>query len=131
MKRGEILYSPKFEFFDGWKDDKLLIALNNPVQNQPYLVVLVNSQQKNKYDKPGCYAADGYYFVVANADWFIKNTWVQFYDLFEFDYRKVALEESKGNLISKGILKEETIRAIINCIKISYSISRYHKELLT
>lgn len=52
---GDILCDKKFKFGDGTVGEKLLIILNKPRGNEPYLVVKTTSQ-KDRYEgvKPGC-----------------------------------------------------------------------------
>ncbi len=45
------------------------------------------------------------------------KTWVQFHELYEFDFNKLMHSRHKGDLEFIGQLTASTINAIINCIK--------------
>lgn len=131
MKKGEITYSPKYKFKNGGADDKLLISLNDPLPGEPYLIVLVTSQQKYRKNIPGCHSAQGYYAIPRGIDYFEKPmTWVIFHTLREFALKDELTESWRGNFIGKGFLKETTLRAIINCLKQSDYITKHRASLL-
>ena len=64
--RGSIFVAENFIFSDGTKGKKLLVLLNNPASNDPYLLVKTTSQKHSKPDNPGCienYHHLRFYFV--------------------------------------------------------------------
>lgn len=120
MQKGEVIYCPSWEFPDGGKDDKLIINLNNPSPGEPYILLLTTSQQKKKTNAPGCRALLGYHVIPKKVDFFDRDfTWVLFWTVTEFSLEKELRESWRGNFITKGILKPETVSAIINCFKAS------------
>ncbi len=131
MRKGEVVYCPKYIFPDGGQDDKLIINLNDPAPGEPYLLLLTTSQQHLKIYKEGCHPNDGYYAIPKHKDFFDKDmTWILFSTLREFTL-KVELRESwKGNLETVGFLKDVTLRAIINCLENSNFITSYQSSLL-
>lgn len=132
LNKGTILYHKAFKFYDSEIGQKLLIILNTPDLNkqEPYLCCKTTSQQKFNIDKEGCHSNKNIYVLNANYDWFQERTWVQFHELYEFDRKKFLQEHFNGNLEVKGKLRENTIKAIINCIKRSDDVSSYHLMLL-
>ena len=132
MKKGEVICSPKYQFPDGGVSDKYLINLNDPAPGEPYLVVLVTSKEKPYRIKiPGCHSTRGYYVIPKSVDFFYADfTWVLFHTLREVTLKDELTESFKGNFITKALLKETTLRAIINCFKNSRYITKYHESLL-
>jgi hypothetical protein len=130
MKRGEIIFSRNYKFSDGTITKKFLIVLNEATSNNPHLLLLTTSQQWKRNTSPGCYAKENYFVIQENNDWFDKNTWVLFDPIIEYNFRKELEEHFKQNLESKAFLKQETIRAIINCLKQSDDITPYQISLL-
>lgn len=131
MRKGEIIYCSKYQFPDGGQDDKLIINLNGPGQNEPYLLLLATSQQGTRLSSQGCHSGKGYYTIPKNTDFFVKDfTWILFYTLREFNLKEELKESWSGNFITKGFLKDETLRAIINCLKASNYINKLQSLLL-
>lgn len=129
MKRGEVLYSPRFEFKDGGQSPKLFIVLNDPTQTNPALVVRTTSQSKGRRLSPGCFANEGYFVLLAGQDWFRETTWI-ILEVYEYDFKKELAEHFQGNLATKGSLNEETVRAIVNCLKRTEDVTPYHLSVL-
>ena len=130
MKKGTVIFRPDYEFDDGGVSDKLLVLLNSPEPPTPYFFLLTTSQQKNKQDSTGCYK--DYFVLAGHTDFFKKNpTWFLFDTLTEYDAHKILQESlEKGKFHEKGVLKEETINGILNCLKKSGRLSTYEKEML-
>ncbi len=56
MKAGDVFYFINFKFKDGSTANKILIILNTPQDNEPYLVCLTTSVQKKWRTKElGCH----------------------------------------------------------------------------
>lgn len=131
MQKGEIIYCPNYQFADGGEDDKLIINLNTPAAGEPYLLLLTTAQAKKKLKAPGCQSNLGYYVLQKNVDFFLKDfTWILFWTLREFSLTEELREAWKGNFITKGILKQTTLSAIINCLKASNYITQRQTILL-
>jgi hypothetical protein len=123
------LYSPRFEFKDGGQSPKLFVVLNDPTQTDPGLVLRTTSKDKGRRLGPGCFSKEGYYVVPAGHDWFRDTTWVLL-EVYEYDFKRELTEHFKGNLETKSSLREETLRAIINCLKRTEDITSYHLTIL-
>ena len=130
MRRGEVILSRNYKFSDGTIAKKFLIVLNEGTLNDPHLLLLTTSQQWKRNASPGCYAKENYFVIKENNDWFDKITWVLFDPIIEYNFKKELEEHFKQNLESKALLKQETIRAIINCLKQSDDITSYQISLL-
>lgn len=136
MDRGDVYHSPNHEFEDGGKAKKLLILLNTPAKDNCYIFVKTTSKNRDntKKDIPACYSNDrgrGYYVIGANEDWFDLLTWVLFDPVIILSDEEVLKEATeKGNLIFRTRLKDVTIRAITNCMKISPYVNGYVLDLI-
>jgi hypothetical protein len=132
MRKGTVLFHPKFEFSNGETGKKYLIILNTPdiKKSQPFLICKTTSQPKNKPKEPGCHAEKNVYGIEANSDFFPKRTWVQFFEIFEFNHDEFIKQHFELGLKVKAELKPQTINAIINCLKKSDDVSAYHLSLL-
>ena len=130
MKRGEVILSKNYKFSDGAVSKKFLIVLNEGFADSPHLLLLTTSQQWKRSGAPGCYSKDNYFVIQEKIDWFDKTTWVLFDPIVEYNFKKELEEYFKQNLEAKALLKETTIRAIINCLKQSDDITPYQISLL-
>jgi hypothetical protein len=131
MTRGTVLFHNRFRFIDGDIGEKLLIILNTPQDNQPYLACKTTSRCKYLITIEGCHSDKSIYHIKANKDGFHCDTWVQLNEIFEF----TQAERLKAHLIDKvcavtHCLSEPTIRAILNCIWKGDDASQYHLDLL-
>lgn len=131
MTRGTVLFHTKFRFTDGEIGEKLLIILNTPTPNEPYLVCRTTSKCKYYITKEGCHEDKGIYHIKANRDGFSYDTWIQLSDIFEFTQEELlnARHVHKTCQI-KHCLKENTIRAILNCIWKCDDVTQYQLDLL-
>ena len=131
MQKGEVVYCPHYTFPDGGVDDKLIINLNEPASGEPNLFLLTTAQPKTKLKTPGCFSNRGYYVIQKNLDFFLAEfTWVLFWTLTEFSLVEELREAWKGNFKTMGILRPETVAAIINCLRDSNYINTQQVSLL-
>jgi len=125
-----VLYHLNFQFKDGETGQKLLIILNTPRNDEPYLCCKTTSKQKFDLDKEGCYSNKNIYVLNPTKDCFSLKTWVQFYDIYEFHASTFLQAHFNGDIKIKGKLLINAINAIVNCIRKSEDISNYHLLLL-
>jgi len=131
MNKGDILYHREFKFFNGDASNKLLVILNTPPKIEvPYLVSKTTSNQQNKPQDPGCHLRESLFLIKANYDFFKKDTWLQFYDLYELDGRDLLKDKFNGLVELCGTLREQTINEVLNCIRKSEDVSDYHLKLI-
>ena len=124
MQKGEVIFCPHYIFPDGEEGKKLVVNLNNPSQGEPYLLLLTTSKRKSKIESAGCYSHKGYYVIPAGSDLFTTDyTWILFWTLHEFSLEEELRESWNSNFQTVGILKPQTINAIISCIKNSSYIN--------
>ena len=130
MDRGTILYHRAFQFKDGEIGQKLLIVLNTPQNDAPYLCCKTTSKIKYGIEKEGCHSSKNIYVLNPVAQCFKEKTRVQFHEIYEFDNHSFLQAHFKGELDVKGKLPEQIINAVVNCVKKSDDISKYHLHLL-
>lgn len=130
MKRGEVIFSPQFKFADGGTSKKLLVVLNEATGSTPYLILLATSQQYGKRIDQGCHSKQGYYTISPKTDWFKVPTWIMFDRIYEYTLGRELKEHFESNLVTQATLKENTINAIINCLKLSEDITPNQLALL-
>ena len=108
---GSVFVAENFIFSDGTKSKKLLVLLNNPASNDPYLLVKTTSKKHSKPDTPGC--IENYhqvYLIQKNSPFFIKDTWIQLDDYFPFSQKTI-----QKKLKHIGLLPGKTVKLIISC----------------
>lgn len=131
LGKGAILFHKKFEFKNGELGEKLIIILNNPdPTKEPYLVCRTTSQERGKSRKFGCQEDFSLFYLPASYDFFNKNTWIQLYEIFQFEASSLLRDHFEGKLKVLGRLKELTIRQLMNCIKKIKDVTLYHRELI-
>lgn len=109
--RGSIFVADDFVFSDGTKGKKLLVLLNNPASNDPYLVVKTTSQKHSKPDTSGCIEKyHQVFFIPANSNFFKKDTWIQLDDHFMFSQKHV--DEKLKHI---GQLTAKIFKLVISC----------------
>ncbi|MBA4311411.1 MAG: hypothetical protein C0417_02160 [Chlorobiaceae bacterium] len=121
VKRGEIYYDLRYEYPTlGNVDDKLIIILNKIyLPTQDIIAVPVATAKTSRKYNHGCNQRVGIFYLEANKDFFTNNTCVQ---LFVLNSGKTITEEkfqeklNSKTMISKGILKSETIIKLVKCI---------------
>jgi len=111
--KGTIFHHKNFTFKDGDVSSKLLVLLNTPSRNDPYLFIKTTSQQKGKSKTPGCDEKRSLFFVPANTAFFEFDTWVQLYEIYPFPPDDVQRDP---DFVIINILDDKTTSAIIDCL---------------
>ena len=94
------------------------------------MACLATSQLKYR-KSPGCQRKASLFFIEAKRDWFDLDTWLQLYEIYEFPASYLLrLKLASGVLEIRGRLRQQTIRKIVNCIKVLDDVSIYHKRLI-
>jgi hypothetical protein len=124
MERGTILFHNRFQFSDGETGKKLLVILNTPKPNEPYLLIRTTSQVEkwSSYYKQaiqkGCnFRLLLFYIMPGDKTFFEKPTLLQFDNLFEFRSNELLSDKFKGVLEAKGKLSENKFNEIMNCVR--------------
>jgi len=120
--RGKIYSFKNFTFHDGGTSNKLLILVSEPKGDDDWVFVKTTSQVKVK-EQEGCHPCQGLFVINANSDFFRQKTWVQFHDLYPLNHTKILQAKFKGELKDIGRLREQTVRAIVNCMHKSDDLS--------
>jgi len=111
--RGAIYFHPSFEFKNGDTGRKLVLLLNTPSKNDPYLFVKTTSRQKNKPLRPGCIEERSLFFIPAGTTFFKENTWVELYERYPMRPNDVSKNKDMKLI---GNLDIKTLDKIIDCL---------------
>lgn len=125
MKQGTVYLHLGFRFRDGEVADKFFIILNTPRQNEKFITCITTSKQKWRPDSEGCHNSDNVYVLRENNDYFVKKTWILFgvHDYYPMSQELLFDYVNRGKIIKKAELRQQTVRAIINCVGRSEDIS--------
>jgi hypothetical protein len=130
MKQGTVYFHRGCRFHDGEIGDKLFIILNTPRQNEYYITCKTTSQQKWRSNKEGCNSTDNYYVIRENDDFFIERTWIQFHEYYRISQELIQRFVKNGIITKKADLRNQTIKAIINCVGKSEDISGLYWSMI-
>jgi hypothetical protein len=132
MHRGTVLFHKDFRFKNGKTAPKYLILLNEPVPDGTYLFCKTTTSGQPRWRPPdvGCHSKLNVY-VLNPCACFTKKTWVQFEELYELTTKVILQDYFNKDLTEAGQLNEKTIMEIVNCVKESDDIIKYHLSLLS
>ena len=99
-------------FYDGEKQNKYIILINNPGENDPCCFVKVTSQPRGPA-KPGCLGKYSLFYIPPKSEYFPKPTWVQLFEV--YPYAKESLCQSNGINYCET-LSEKIIDQIVQCL---------------
>ena len=127
--RGDIFYHKEFELHSGGSGEKLILLLNTPGANEPYLFVKPTSQTTNKPYRSGCIEKQQLFFVPAKTTFFEKDTWIELYELYEILPVNI---DNNPKIPHVGSLSEKLIADIVDCLLLCREddISPAQKQLL-
>ena len=128
--RGSVYFHKKLPLSSGSIRDKLLVQVNTPSGNDPYLVALTTSQEQNRPKTPGCIYRLSLFFIEAKKSLFDKNTWIQLSQLFEFDWAYMIKGGLEKELHEIGVLPKQKMNEIANCYKRIDDVTPYHLKLI-
>ena len=132
LKSGCILFDTKFEFKDNEMGEKLIVLLNNPRENEPYLFCRTTSRERPPYQMKtpkGCQKNSHYFFINA-CNFFLKDTWLLLYEIYEYDYTCMLNKHFKQQIKMISSMDDNILRQIKNCIKNSDDISEKYLEMI-
>lgn len=118
MKQGTVYLHLGYQFPGGVVKNKFFIILNTPIQNEFFIPCITTTQQRWRSDREGCHNADNVYVLRENYDFFPEKTWVLFGvgDYYPVSQERLFNYVDRRIIIKRAELRQETIRAIINCI---------------
>lgn len=130
MVIGTVINNKQTKFYDGEFGNKLLIILGQDKNKNLFLCCKVTSKIQFNINNIGCHFK--YNIYLTNSQPFNKDTWIQFdnFSLFEYSSQYLLNGHFSGYINEIGEIKENDFRSIINCIKKSEDISKYHLSLL-
>jgi hypothetical protein len=100
-------------------------------QGYDCLMILATTQRHRKEFKPGCNAKDGYYFIPSVAKEFFKeDTWLLLSEPKVTSAAELVKLGMGKQVEARGKIRDEIVRAIINCLKQSDDVSGIHLSLL-
>jgi len=131
MIAGDVIYFVDFKFSNGNIRNKLIIILNTPQNDEPYLICITTSQPKSwRTNQLGCHSDQNYYFVDSNQDNFDKDTWIVFEKVYEMEVDKLLKSCLKDGSYKLFELEPTLWKAIKNCITKSQDIEQDYLELI-
>lgn len=130
MVRGTVYHCTWFRFKDGMEKDKLLVLLNEPEDDEPYIVCKTTSNPKYKSQTPGCDSGRSLFLLTGSHDFFSADTWLQLYELYSFPAGEFLQLAMDGKLQRRHQLRVETIGQIVNCVKVCEDVSACDRQLV-
>lgn len=95
------------------------------------LMVLATTKKHHKGFHPGCRAKEGYYFIPGVAkEFFPEDTWLLLAELKVANAAMLIEGGMKGTIKVAGQIRDELVRAIINCLKKTQDVSEVHLTLI-
>jgi hypothetical protein len=128
--RGSVYFHKKLPLSSGATKDKLLVQVNTPSSNEPYLVALTPSQERNRPKTPGCIYQLSLFYIEANKPLFDRNTWIQLCQLFEFDSAYMIKGGLEKELHEVGVIPKQKMNEIANCYKRIDDVTPYQLRLI-
>lgn len=130
MTPGEVFFFKDFKFKDGKTKDKLIIILNYPQDNEPYLVCCTTHVQHFRLKELGCHSEDNYYFVDNQQDNFDIDTWIVFGTIYELSVDKILNACINQGTHSLFTLEKTLWNSMKACILKSKDIAGVHLEMI-
>jgi len=130
MKKGTVYFHQGCRFHDGVIGNKLFVILNTPRQDECFITCKTTSQPDSRPDREGCHNMDNLYVLRENDDFFNQKTWIQFHEYYNVSQERLFNLRDRGIITKKAELREQTIRAIINCISRSEDICPLYLSML-
>ena len=130
MKAGTVLFFKDFHFKDGGIKDKLIVIINTPTGNEPFLICITTSEQWRRKKILGCHPNYSYYYIDLKQDDFVKDTWILFDEIYEIDTATLLNNTFSGTLTELFDLEYTLWNAIKKCILIAQDVSGIHQEMV-
>lgn len=115
--KGNIYFHPEFQFSDGAIGEKLLIAVNEPSDGDPLLLLKTTSNLRNRQYQYGCYSAQRVFFIPSGQSSFPSDTLVQFTEMFSFISSDFLVENlHKSKIAFKDVLPSQVLSDLVACV---------------
>lgn len=128
--RGSVYLHTDLRFPNGEKGTKLLVQLNTPSKDEPYLFVQTTSQKKKRPQTPGCISHLNLFYIEAGKPFFDENTWIQLFPIYPFSPAYMVKQGFQKNLGEIGSIPKQKMNEIANCFKRLDDVSQYHLKLI-
>ena len=132
--RGDIIRCPRYYFEDdGTRTPKFLIVLNEPSDQEPYLLVLTTSQQWKRISREGCHPQKGYYVLKRGVDWFDTEwTWIMFNQPDVIEILKSNYQDwmTKNEAVKMATLSSVNYKKLTDCLQNSPDVSHFVRGLV-
>lgn len=106
-----------------------MVLVNEPTCAEgPWVFCKTTSKNKRNFPQ-GCHSQHNIFAIIPKESPFAEPTLVQF-ELYFFQGTEMLKAKLCGHMTEIGQLRDNTIRAIINCVKKSPDVSKKELELL-
>ena len=134
MARGAVYYHPQFRFHDNTIGEKRFVILNDPDDDEPYLVAKTTTNLRNRIYAQGCNPQQAVFFVPGQSEPALPlNTLIQLFEFFEFTKTDLLEAGLKDRILEyKGDLSALRFSQLVNCIKkLKNDIPQAYFEMIT
>lgn len=134
MARGAVYFHPQFKFHDNQTGEKRFVILNDPVDDEPYLVAKTTTNLRNRIYTQGCNPRQTVFFVPEQSEAALPlNTLIQLFEFFEFTNADLLEASLKERILEhKGDLSSLRFSQLVNCIKkLKNDIPQAYFEIIT
>lgn len=134
MARGAVYVHPQFRFHDNQTGEKRFVILNDPVDDEPYLVAKTTTNLRNRIYAQGCNPQQAIFFVPGQSEAALPlNTLIQLFEFFEFTKTDLLEASLKDRILEyKGDLSALRFSQLVNCIKkLKNDIPQAYFEMIT
>lgn len=132
LKSGCILFDTEFKFKDNEIGEKLIVLLNNPQGDEPFLFCRTTSIEKPPYKIKtpfGC-QKNSQYFFINKCEFFPKDTWLLLYDIYEYSKAHILKKAWDKKIKIIKSINDNILGQIKNCVKYSIDISEKHLKMI-
>jgi hypothetical protein len=134
MARGAVYFHPQFRFHDNQVGEKRFVILNDPVDEEPYLVAKTTTNLRNRIFVPGCNRREAVFFVPEQSESALPlATLIQLFEFFEFTKADLLEASLKERILEyKGDLSPLRFSQLVNCVKkLKHDIPQAYFEMIT
>ena len=134
MARGAVYFHPQFKFHDNETGEKRFVILNDPVDDEPYLVAKTMTNLRNRTYAVGCNPERKVFFVPERSEAALPlDTLVQLFEFFEFTMADLLETSLQDKILEyKGDLSTLRFSQLVNFIKtLKNDIPQAYFEMIT
>lgn len=129
--KGDIYFSSDFKYLDGETGRKLFIVLNNPSDNEPYIVVKTTSRPPKRPYTELCNPDLKIFYIKKDKEFLNDHTFIQLHEFFPFNKIDFLRQHFNSTLSLENHLSDLRFRQLLNCIKkISDEVPQQYFKLI-